>query len=99
MDITHSPCTICTDDLVAAARLTPGAEKATRHLTWREPYVDKRRTGVDNRSTTDQSLGKVAAGWTVIPGSIGGPPKVSGDEKDQEKSLVPYSPVIRRRRT
>ncbi|MFI7543523.1 hypothetical protein [Actinoplanes sp. NPDC049599] len=80
--INYSPCTLCTVDLTTIAALTPNADKASRALSWSRAYIDKRRTGADNRSTTNASLGEIAgAGWTVSPGQVGPAPVASEDDK------------------
>ncbi|WP_234791567.1 hypothetical protein [Mycolicibacterium mucogenicum] len=82
VDISHSPCSLCTDDVRAVAALTP--EATNRTLNFAKPYVDKKRQGPDNRSTTNATLGDIAAsGWVVNPKSV-----APVNTPDDDKKLV-----------
>ena len=81
-EINYSPCTLCSVDLKTIAVLTPNADAASRALSWTRPYIDKKRQGADNRSTTNASLGEIAsAGWTVTPNQVGDLPVADKDDK------------------
>ncbi|MEU8612953.1 hypothetical protein AB0C29_33705 [Actinoplanes sp. NPDC048791] len=81
-EINYSPCTLCSVDLKTIAVLTPNADAASRLLSWTRPYIDKKRQGADNRSTTNASLGEIAsAGWTVTPNQVGDLPVADKDDK------------------
>ncbi|WP_234816666.1 MULTISPECIES: phage tail protein [Mycolicibacterium] len=95
VDISHSPCTLCTDDMIAVKALTP--EATTRTLTWRKAYVDKMREAADNRSTTNATLAAIAesGGWKVEPRAVGPDASPAEEQKpEDDKKLT----VIRRRR-
>jgi hypothetical protein len=92
ISINYSPCKLCAGDLKDVQGLVRQSSVATRTLEWSKPYVDKKRKGEDNLSTTTGSLQSLGEVWTVKPATVG-----PEDAEKPDDLRLAVAPVIRRR--